>query len=277
MPEPLLKDSEFQKFSKFVYDACGINLHEGKKELVKARIGKIIRQRNFRSFRAYYDYVVHDKSGNELPLLLDAVSTNLTYFFRESQHFDFLRKKALPEIVKRKLSSRNNTIRFWSAGCSSGEEAYSVAMTVSEILRQEEKWQIKILATDISTKVLASASTGIYEEKKIDSIPYELKRRYFQKGDNTWAGYFKVKQEVRKNITFQRLNLGEEFQFTVPFDVIFCRNVMIYFDKAIRENLVGKLFRNLCDGGYLFIGHAESLSGIKHHLKYIQPSIYQKI
>lgn len=277
MPEPLLKDSEFQQFSKFVYDTCGINLHEGKKELVKARIGKILRQRNFPSFRAYYDYVVHDKSGNELPLLLDAVSTNLTYFFRESQHFDFLRKKALPEIVKRKMSSRNSTISLWSAGCSSGEEAYSVAMTISEILRQEEKWQVKILATDISTKVLESASTGIYEEKKIDSIPYELKRRYFQKGGNTWAGYFRVKQELRKNITFQRLNLGEEFQFTVPFDVIFCRNVMIYFDKATRETLVGKLFRNLCDGGYLFIGHAESLSGIKHHLKYMQPSIYRKI
>jgi len=277
MPELMLTDSEFQKFSSCVYDKCGINLHEGKKELVKARLGRILRQRDFRSFRKYYDYVVNDKSGHELILLLDSISTNLTYFFRELQHFDFLRAKALPEIVKIKAPSRNNCLRFWSAGCSSGEEAYSIAIAVSEVLHNREKWQIKILATDLSTKVLATASTGIYEKKKIDSIPYELRKRYFQKGDNRWKGYFRVKQEVRKNISFQRLNFREEFHLNVPFDVIFCRNVMIYFNNPTKEALIGKLFQNLSNGGYLFIGHAESLTGIKHHLKYIQPSVYQKI
>jgi len=273
----MLTDSEFQKFSSYVYDKCGINLHEGKKELVKARLGRILRQRDFRSFRKYYDYVVNDKSGHELILLLDSISTNLTYFFRELQHFDFLRAKALPEIVKIKAPSRNNCLRFWSAGCSSGEEAYSIAIAVSEVLHNREKWQIKILATDLSTKVLATASTGIYEKKKIDSIPYELRKRYFQKGDNRWKGYFRVKQEVRKNISFQRLNFRKEFHFNVPFDVIFYRNVMIYFNNPTKEALIGKLFQNLSNGGYLFIGHAESLTGIKHHLKYIQPSVYQKI
>ena len=277
MPDLVLKDSEFQKSSRYVYDKCGINLHEGKKELVKARLGKILRQRNLDSFRTYYDYVVNDKSGQELTLLLDAISTNLTYFFRESQHFNFLRVKALPEIEKIKVPSRNNCFRFWSAGCSSGEEAYSIAIAAKEILHNSEKWQIKILATDLSTKVLASANTGIYAKNKIESIPYELQRRYFQKGDKNWKDYFKVKQEVRKNISFQRLNLREKFYFNTPFDIIFCRNVMIYFDNPTKEALIEKLSQNLSDGGYLFIGHAESLAGIKHHLKYIQPSVYRKI
>jgi len=277
MPELVLKDSDFQKFSSYVYDECGINLHEGKKELVKARLGKILRQRNFRSFRKYYDFVVNDKSGHELILLLDSISTNLTYFFRESQHFDFLRSRTLPEIVKIKMPSRDNCLRFWSAGCSSGEEAYSIAIAVSEAFNNREHWQTKILATDLSTKVLSTARNGIYEEKKIESIPYELRKRYFQKGENRWKSYFRVKQEVRKKITFQRLNFREEFHFNVPFDVIFCRNVMIYFNNPTKEALVRKFFQNLSKGGYLFIGHAESLTGIKHSFNYIQPSVYQKI
>ena len=276
MPELVLKDSEFQKFSRYVYNKCGINLHDGKKELVKARLGKILRQRDFRSFRQYYDYVVNDKSGNELILLLDSISTNLTYFFRESQHFDFLKTNALPEIMNSKSSSGNGCLRFWSAGCSSGEEVYSIAMAVNEALNTGN-WQTKILATDLSTKVLAAASAGVYAKKRVEAIPYVLKRRYFQKGNNKWKGYFKVKQELRKRIDFQRLNFMEEFHFAQPFDVIFCRNVMIYFDNPTKETLVGKFFRHLAHGGYLFIGHAESLTGIKHQFKYIQPSVYQKI
>ena len=277
MRELVLKDSEFEKFSRYVYNKCGINLHDGKKELVKARLGKILRQRDFRSFSQYYDYVLNDKSGHELLLLLDSISTNLTYFFRESQHFDFLRTKALPEIMNSKVSLEDNNLRVWSAGCSSGEEAYSLAIAISEILHNREKWQIKILATDLSTKVLATANTGIYEKKKIDSVPHELRRRYFQKGDNRWKGYFRVKQEVRKKISFERLNFMEEFYFNVPFDVIFCRNVMIYFDNPTKEALIGKFFQNLSNGGYLFAGHAESLTGLKHPFKYIQPSVYQRV
>lgn len=165
MQELVLKDSEFQKFSRYVYDICGINLHQGKKELLKARLGKILRQRDFRSFREYYDQVVNDRSGYELILLLDSISTNLTYFFREPKHFDFLRTKALPEIIDSKASSTDNNIRFWSAGCSSGEEAYSIAIAVGEALGNMKKWWIKILATDLSTKVLAKASAGIYDEE----------------------------------------------------------------------------------------------------------------
>jgi len=269
MQEPVLKESDFKKFSRYVYDS--------KKQLVKARLGKVLRQRDFRSFSQYYDHVVNDKSGNELILLLDSISTNLTYFFREPAHFEFLRKRALPEIMKNKeRSSRDNCLRFWSAGCSSGEEPYSIAMTISEALDNREKWQFKIQATDLSTKVLTTATSGIYEKMKIERIPYDLRKRYFQKGDNKWKGYFRIKKDVRKKTNFQRLNFMEKFHFGEPFDVIFCRNVMIYFDNPTKEVLVGKFFRNLAEGGYFFIGHAESLTGLKHPFKYIQPSIYQK-
>ena len=278
MQEWVLKESDYNKFSRYVYDTCGINLHEGKKQLVKARLGKILRQRDFRSFRQYHQHVVNDKSGNELILLLDSISTNLTYFFREPAHFEFLRKRALPEIMKnRKRPSRDNCLRLWSAGCSSGEEAYSISMTISEALGNREKWQYKIQATDLSTKVLATATSGIYEKMKIEKIPYDLRKKYFQKGDNKWKGYFRVKRQVKEKISFRRLNFSEDFCFREPFDVIFCRNVMIYFDNPTKEVLVGKFFRNLVSGGYFFIGHSESLTGLKHQFKYIQPSIYQKV
>lgn len=272
-----LKDSEFQRFSRYVYDKCGINLHGGKKELLKARLGKILRQRNFRSFRAYYDQVVNDKSGYELTLLLNSISTNLTYFFREPEHFDFLRAKALPELIETKASSRDNSLRLWSAGCSSGEEAYSIAITVSEAVYGMKKWQIEIYATDLSTKVLATANAGIYEEEKVHNIPFDLKRRYFQKGSNKWKGYFRVKKGIRDMISFKRLNFMEKFLFKDPFDVVFCRNVMIYFDNPTKEGLIKKLSQCLSNGGYLLVGHSESLTGVKHQLKYIQPSIYKKI
>lgn len=272
-----LKDSEFQRFSRYVYDKCGINLHGGKKELLKARLGKILRQRNFHSFRAYYDQVVNDKSGYELTLLLNSISTNLTYFFREPEHFDFLRARALPELIETKASSRDNSLRLWSAGCSSGEEAYSIAITVSEAVYGMKKWQIEIYATDLSTKVLATANAGIYEEEKVHNIPFDLKRRYFQKGSNKWKGYFRVKKGIRDMISFKRLNFMEKFLFKDPFDVVFCRNVMIYFDNPTKEGLIKKLSQCLSNGGYLLVGHSESLTGVKHQLKYIQPSIYKKI
>jgi len=273
----VLKDNEFHKLSRYVYETAGINLHGGKKELVKARLGKILRQRDFDSFGKYYDHVINDTTGHELTILLDSISTNLTYFFREPQHFDFLTGKALPEIKRKKLTSGDKVFRFWSAGCSSGEEAYSIAIVVSEALNGTRDWQVKILATDLSTKVLERADAGIYEGKKLERIPYESKRRYFQKGSNRWKGYFRAKKELRETITFSRLNLMESISFDKPFDLIFCRNVMIYFDNAVKEGVVEKFFRNLAIGGYLFIGHAESLTGVRHQFRYIQPSVYQKM
>ncbi|HUU41164.1 MAG TPA: protein-glutamate O-methyltransferase CheR [Desulfatiglandales bacterium] len=277
MPEIMLEDSDFKKFSRYVHDMCGINLHGGKKELVKARLGKIFRERDFKSLKDYYTHVINDKSGYELIRLLDSISTNLTYFFREPRHFEFLSKIAIPEIMNNKAHLRDNTLRFWSAGCSSGEEAYSIAIALNEAIGNTDKWQIKILATDLSTKVLAIAKTGVYEKEKVKNIPYDLRRSYFQKGYNKFSGYFRIKEKVKKNISFQRVNFMEDFHFAEPFDVIFCRNVMIYFDNSTREILIEKIYKHLIKGGHLFIGHAESLTWIKHHLKYIQPSIYKKV
>jgi chemotaxis protein methyltransferase CheR len=206
--------------------------------------------------------------------LLDTISTNLTHFFREPKHFDFLAKEALPEIIKRKGFSKN--LRFWCAGCSSGEEAYSMAIAACETVGGMRKTDFKILATDISTKALASARDGIYEEKRLGAIPYGLKRRYFQKGENKWVGYLRVKKEIRNKISFQRLNFVEEFQLGELFDVIFCRNVMIYFHTQEKAVLVNRLYQQLAQGGYLFLGHSESLTSNKYGLKYIQPSIYKK-
>jgi chemotaxis protein methyltransferase CheR len=276
MPEIVLKDSDFQKFSHYVYDMSGINLHGGKKELVKARLGKIFRERNFRSLKDYYNHVINDKSGHELVRLLDSISTNLTYFFREPQHFEFLSKSVLPEIINEKECSRDNCLRFWSAGCSSGEEAYSIAIAVNEALGSSVKWQTKIVATDLSTKVLAIGKTGIYEQDKVKNIPYDLKSKYFQKGENRYKGYFRVKEATRNKISFQRVNFIENFHFAEPFDVIFCRNVMIYFDNPTKEFLIDRIYVNTVKGGYLFVGHAESLTCIKHGFKYIKPSIYKK-
>ncbi|MFW6147866.1 MAG: CheR family methyltransferase [Thermodesulfobacteriota bacterium] len=275
--ELVLKDSEFHRLSRYVYETAGIHLHRGKKELVKARLSKILRQRDFQSFGQYYEHVINDSTGQELTILLDSISTNLTYFFREPDHFKLLTGKVLPDAMERKTASRDMVLRFWSAGCSSGEEAYSIAIAVHEALLKVPDWQVKILASDLSTEVLAKADAGIYDEKRLGGVPYELRRRYFQKGNNNWAGYFKVKKEIRQMITFVRLNFMEDFPFVEPFDLIFCRNVMIYFDNPVKERLVGKFFRYLARGGYLFIGHAESLTGIKHGFRYIQPSVYQKL
>lgn len=270
-----MTDADFGKISRLVYEVCGINLTEGKKELLKARLGKVIRQGAFRSFRDYYEHVVKDSSGKELVRLLDAVSTNFTSFFRESQHFEYLRNEFLPEAVGRK-KGQGKKLRFWSAGCSSGEEPYSLAIAVLESLDYPETWDLKIFSTDLSSKVLKMAAEGIYPQEKIRSVPVPVVRKYFLRGDNEWKGYVKVKSSLKKHIFFERLNLMETFSFSESFDCIFCRNVMIYFDKPTQAALLGRFFHYLSPGGALLIGHSESLAGIQHSFCYVKPAIYRK-
>ncbi len=270
-----LTDDTFWKFSRFVKQNAGINLHEGKRELLKARLGKILRERNIASFEQYYNMVAKDDSGEELRILLDAISTNHTYFFRESDHFSFLKDKVI-EILDGS-GVRRKEVRIWSAGCSSGEEPYSIAITLFEAMRSNKRdFDFRILGTDISTKVLEIASRGVYEEEKVKDVPSELKVRYFQKGINRWEGYVRVKRQLRDRVHFRRLNFMEDFFFKKPFHFIFLRNVMIYFDNSTKEILVGKICRFLEKNGYLIIGHSESLTGVKHELRYIRPSIFQK-
>jgi chemotaxis protein methyltransferase CheR len=275
-PSPLeLTNREFEKISRLVYDQCGIRLSQGKRELVKARLGKRIRSGPFRSFQDYYEHVVRDRSGEELVQLLNSISTNYTFFFREQAHYDYLRGEVLPPLIGSKRE-RAGRLRLWSAGCSSGEEAYSLAIMLLEAIENPSAWDLMILATDLSTKVLDIASPGVYPKERVQSVPPGLVKKYFLQGVDGWANHVRVKRAVRRLVRFERLNLMEPFTFKEPFHCIFCRNVMIYFDKNTQSDLVGRFYDHVEPGGYLFIGHSESLTGIPHSFHYVRPSVYRK-
>ena len=270
-----LRDADFEKISRFVYNLCGINLHEGKRELVKARLNKRLKQGQFTSFNQYLQFVMTDEGAEELTAMIDSLSTNLTSFFREESHF-----YKLKEIVSEKACSAEHqtgvlNLRLWSAGCSTGEEPYSIAMVLHDILAGRRA-DVKILATDISSKVLKTAVAGIYPEKSVNRIPPVTFRTHFQRGSGRWEGYYKIKDAARKMIHFAQFNLKEGFAFREGFDIIFCRNVMIYFDKETQRVLIDRFYDCLKDGGYLFVGHSESLTGFAHPFRYVEPSVYRK-
>ncbi|MFP4055029.1 MAG: CheR family methyltransferase [Phycisphaerae bacterium] len=267
-----LSEAEFNQISDFVKHKCGINLHDGKKELVKARLGKRIRHLQMKSFREYMDYVRNDSTGSELTTMLDQISTNLTYFFREEKHFLHLRDKVIPAVQQK----GRKRLRIWSAGCSSGEEPYSIAMLLNEALPSINTWDVAILATDLSTKVLGIAQRGVYREERFRETPRHLVTKYFSSSASGGEKIYQAKDTLRKLIHFARLNLMEDWPMKGPFDVIFCRNVMIYFDKPTQGKLVNRYFDLLSPGGVLFLGHSESLTGIQHRYKYVQPAIYQR-
>ncbi|MEN6308355.1 MAG: protein-glutamate O-methyltransferase CheR [Anaerohalosphaeraceae bacterium] len=271
----VLTDQEFEQISALVYEHCGIDLHDGKKELVRSRLGKLLRQKEFSSFADYYRYVLSDSSKSAMTELTDAISTNLTSFFRESQHFDFVSQTLIPELAAKK-TGRAQKIRCWSAGCSSGEEPYTIAITLLESLHQSSDWDIKILATDISSRVLQRASEGIYDAERVAPVPAAAKNRYLSKVRCNGQHLFQVNPILQKMIVFKYLNLMEPWPFKGPMDFIFCRNVMIYFDKPTQQKLVNRYWDVLEHGGYLFTGHSESLTGITHKFRYVQPTIYRK-
>jgi chemotaxis protein methyltransferase CheR len=269
-----LRPVDFEKIRRLIYEKCGINLHEGKKELVSARLGKRLREGKFRSFAHYYDHVVTEEGADELVRMIDSISTNLTYFFREDSHFQKL-TAVLPHLLAASGNKSSPRLRIWSAACSTGEEPYSAAIKVRETMNGIPV-DVKILATDISTSVLKTAASGIYNAEKIKNIPPGLVKKYFQGGSGKWEGYYRVKNEIRELVQFKRFNLMQPPPQGVYFDIIFCRNVMIYFDKQTQSALVNRLYDSLVSGGYLFIGHSESLTGLNHRLKYIEPSVYRK-
>ena len=270
-----LRDIDFEKLSRLVYEQSGINLHAGKKELVKARLSKRLREGKFGSFRDYYHYVTSGKGIDELVGMIDSISTNLTSFFREESHFHKL-YEIVPEMIKPAYNKRRMPkLRIWSAGCSTGEEPYSLAITAREIV-DGRNCDLRILGTDISTRTLKTAVAGIYPKEKTNNIPPLLLRKYFQIGQKRWSNYYRVKKEIKDIITFRRFNLMEIPSFNNPFDIIFCRNVMIYFDKETQDGLVNRFYDKLKEGGYFFAGHSESLTGLTHRFKYIEPSVYRK-
>ena len=270
-----LNDGLFQKFSDLVYEKTGIFLKPEKKELLNARLGKRLRATGIESFKQYYEYVINDRSGDELVQLIDNVSTNFTSFFRENSHFEILSSTVLPAFVK-EGRGKSKEILLWSSASSSGEEPYTMAMVVEDFVSRHPGMRYRIMATDISTRVLAQAKRGVYADERVTKVPTPFLKKYFQKGVGNSDGYVKVKDELRRMVHFDRFNLMGDFPWRAAIDVIFCRNVMIYFNRETQQELVSKFHEALTPGGYLFIGHSESISGLKHNFAQIDATAYMK-
>ncbi len=265
-----LDDRTFRQFAELIYKEAGIHLAEHKQALVSARLGKRMRLLKIDDFEDYYDYVQNDRSQAELSQLLDAISTNVTFFYREADHFDIL-----SSVVRKWADSGQKRFRLWCAAASTGEEPYTLALTMAETL--SDLRDVKILATDISTSVLNVARKGEYEVKKLEKISKKLVQTYFSPVSGKGVKTYQVKKHIKDMITFTWLNLSAPpFPMRGPLDVIFCRNVMIYFDNAVRQRLLDEMHRLLKPGGYLMVGHAESLSGLLGGFKSVRPSVYIK-
>lgn len=261
-----LGEKEFLKVRQIIHRYCGINLQEGKEALVQSRLMKRLRKLGISSFEEYLEFVDQDKTGKEFLALVDVLTTNKTNFFREVKHFEFIQSEILPH-----MSGRN--AKWWSAGCSTGEEPITTAITLLEA-RKESQWDsVKILGTDISRDVLQVAQNGVYQASKMMEVPESIKRKYFQSVGNN---QFKVIPEVRNMITYGRLNLTEHWPLKGPFQIIMCRNVMIYFNRQTQHELVNKFHQMLEPGGYLFLGHSESIPKENKNFKNIAPAVYQK-
>lgn len=269
-----MTEREYEFIRRLVYDHSRISLGADKRELVAARLGKRLRATNSPNLGAYCGLLQSSGADAELGNLIDAISTNHTFFFREPAHFDFLRGTVMPEMLNRRATERWSHLRVWSAACSSGEEPYSIAMTLADL---RTNWPCRIEATDISHRILARAEGAIYTAEAVERIAADVRKTHFQKGFGPQEGYYRVKPALRASVSFHHLNLLEgEPPFAEPFQVIFCRNVMIYFDRETQTELIARLSRRLVPGGYLFVGHSESLTHIDHPLRLVRPATYQK-
>lgn len=262
-----LKKNEFEWISRFLYERTGIALNDGKQALVMGRLDKRLRKRNLLSYSEYFALLGRPGYEDETTVAIDLLTTNETYFFREPKHFDFLRNVAFPQYQRQKQ------IRIWSAASSSGEEAYTIAMTLAEYF-QGNDWEV--IGTDISTRMLEKAQRGLYPMLAADKIPKSLLKKYCLKGRDEFEDFFLLDSSIRQRVHFSIANLIEPLPDLGMFEVIFLRNVMIYFDKDTKKRLVEKITTKLRTGGYFIVSHSESLNGLDSPLKLIAPSIYQK-
>ena len=267
---------EFQKLSSFITEHAGIKLPEVKKVMLQSRLQKRLRHLNMASFKQYIDFIFsEDGIQNELIHMLDVVSTNKTDFFREPVHFEFLEKNFLPEYVEQ--FTLNRPVNIWSAGCSSGEEVYTIAMTIAEFKKNHPGLDYAILGTDISTDILQKAVNAIYKEEKVNRMPLDLKKKYLLKSKDQSKKLIRIVPELRNKASFKRLNfMDDTYKLNDTFDVIFCRNVLIYFNRETQEEVINKLVLKLRKGGYFFIGHSESIMGMDVPLTQVQPTIFKR-
>jgi chemotaxis protein methyltransferase CheR len=265
-----ISSRDFQHLSSLVRERFGLVLESSKEQMVTARLSKRLRELNYSSFGEYYRHVTSDASGAALKDMVDALTTKFTSFFREPEHFELLRMVAAEQ-------GHAGPVRVWSAACATGEEPYSIAITLLETLGYPPARDIEILASDVSSRALERAWEGLYQAEQVATVPRLLARKYFLKGEGKWNGWFRVKPEVRKLIEFRQINLMDALPAQTPFSVIFCRNVMIYFDCEGQESVVNRLVPFIEPNGYLFIGHAEGLAGVRHPLRYLQPAVYKRV
>ena len=269
-----MDDRIFDRFSEFIKAELGIKMPASKKTLLEARLQKRLRELCMSTHEEYCEYLFSPQGmEEELVNLVDVVTTNTTDFFREPKHFDLLLGVVLPKLAAR----GGRKVNVWSAGCSSGEEPYTLSMVLSEFARQSTGFTFNILATDISTQVLRMAIRAVYPETKIGPIPDEYRKRYLLRSKDRTRRLVRIGPEARSHVRFRRLNFMEEFSFDDQLDIIFCRNVVIYFDRQTQEKLFSRFCRKLVPGGYLFIGHSESLAGMNLPLEPVAPTVYRKI
>ncbi len=268
-----LSDEEFNKLRRLVFDVAGICLSDSKRELVISRFSRRLRALNLSTFDEYYRFVISPDGVSEIQNFINSITTNKTDFFREAHHFDFLVERFVPEIV----ASRRREVRVWSAGCATGEEPYSIAMVLRHHLVEPHGVQAKIFATDIDTHALDTARNGIYEERQVRPVPEELLHKYFLRGKGPAFGLYKVKDCIKESVSFRQLNfVAENYPISVFFDVIFCRNVIIYFNAETKRRVLNRLVRYLARGGYLVLGHSETIFDTVEGLTYLKNTVYRK-
>ncbi|WP_367575491.1 CheR family methyltransferase [Lacrimispora amygdalina] len=267
-----ITDKEFNQLSEYIKSNYGIFLKKEKKTLVLGRLHTVLDNKQFNNFSDYFKYIISDNSGDAATTLLNHITTNHTFFMREAIHFDYFRDKVLPYLAN---TVNKKDLRIWCAACSSGEEAYTLAMVIDEFFGEKKQgWDTKVLATDISERILNIAKKGIYSSERIAPLPSQWKINYFKKYD---TNNYILTDKIRSEVIYRKFNLKETaFPFKRRFHVIFCRNVMIYFDEQTKRELVNKFYDIIEDGGYLFIGHSEALCMEDTRFKYIMPSIYRK-
>lgn len=273
-----LSDADFQKLSGFIHTRIGIKMPEAKKGMIEGRLRKRLRMLNLQTYRDYCNYLFTPEGmTQELQSFIDVITTNKTDFFREPDHFDFLIQKAVPSLV-RERKNINPPIRIWSAASSSGNEAYTIAMVLSEFAENNPGFDFSILGTDISSDVLQEANLAIYPDFEIAPIPIDLRTKYLLRSKDRKKNMVRICPQLRSKVRFRRLNLMDrDYKLRQPMDIIFLRNVMIYFDKKTQEELISRLFQCLIKDGYLFVGHSEVLHDCRLGLKNVAPAVYRKI
>jgi chemotaxis protein methyltransferase CheR len=275
-----LLENDFNRLSQFIHQQFGIKMPPAKKVLLESRLQKRLRALDINTFKAYCDYLLSPQGrDNELVNFIDKITTNKTDFFREAEHFSFLTNQLLPELTTSREDARHN-LTVWSAGCSTGEEPYTLAMVLNQFkdLHPELSFDYSIIGTDISMEVLRNAKTAVYKESCVDPIPLALKKKYLLRSKNKEKQLIKIVPLLRNKVNFYELNFMEHhYPMDKNMDIIFCRNVIIYFDKPTQKKILNKICQHLRIGGYFFQGHSESLQGFNLPLKAIYPTIYQKI